>query len=160
KYLPLMPLALEQLDLLDYDLVISSESGPAKGVVVRPDALHLCYCHSPMRYAWDHYQLYRSRAGLVSRLVMPPVMHHLRMWDVSTAARVDHFLANSSFVASRIRKYYRRDAEVVPPPVDVDRFGEQPCDARKYLLVGELVPYKRADLAVRAFTAMNKPLIV
>ncbi len=160
KYLPLMPLALEELDLSAYDLVISCESGPAKGVITRPDALHICYCHTPMRYAWDHYQAYRSGAGFLSRLFIPALMHGLRQWDVTSAARVDHFIANSSFVASRVLKYYRRHAGVIAPPVDVEAFDEVPCTERSYLFASELVSYKRADLAVRAFTQMNKPLIV
>jgi len=160
KYLPLMPLALEELDLSDYDVVISSESGPAKGVVTRPDALHICYCHSPMRYAWDHYHLYRQKAGRLTRLAMPVLMHGLRQWDVASAARVDHFIANSSFVASRIRKYYRRDSDIVHPPVDVDAFAISNEVSDAYLLVGELVAYKRADLAIAAFTKMGKRLIV
>jgi glycosyltransferase involved in cell wall biosynthesis len=160
KYLPLMPLALEELDLSDYDIIISSESGPAKGVVTRPDALHVCYCHSPMRYAWDHYHLYKKKAGRLTRLVMPPLMHQLRIWDVASAARVDHFIANSAFVASRIRKYYRRDSDIVHPPVDVEAFAPAPTQSDAYLLVGELVAYKRADLAIAAFTKMGKRLIV
>jgi glycosyltransferase involved in cell wall biosynthesis len=160
KYLPLMPMALEELDLSAYDLVISSESGPAKGVITRPDALHVCYCHSPMRYAWDHYHLYRRHAGLIRRLVMPLAMHRLRQWDVTSAARVDHFIANSSFVAQRIRKYYRREADVVFPPVDVARFAASLTPGEGYLLVGELVHYKRVDLAIAAFNAMEKPLTI
>jgi glycosyltransferase involved in cell wall biosynthesis len=160
KYLPLMPLALEELDLSAYDVVISSESGPAKGVVTRPDALHVCYCHSPMRYVWDHYNLYRQRAGLISRLAMPAAMHGLRMWDVASAARVDHFIANSSFVSQRIRKYYRRESDIVHPPVDVEAFACNEAPSAAYLLVGELVAYKRADLAIAAFTKMGKRLVV
>jgi glycosyltransferase involved in cell wall biosynthesis len=160
KYLPLMPLALEQLDLSAYDLVISSESGPAKGVIVRPDALHVCYCHTPMRYIWDHYPQYRKSAGFLTRMMMPGLAHTLRQWDVTSAARVDHFVANSTAVARRIRKYWRRDSEVIPPPVDVSKFtaGESRDDF--YLYVGELVPYKRADLAVIACTMLERRLIV
>lgn len=159
-YLPLMPLALEQLDLTGYDLVISSESGPAKGIVTRPDAIHICYCHSPMRYIWDQYAVYRESMGPVSRLLMPVVAHYLRQWDVQSAARVDHFVANSNAVAQRIRKYYRRDAHVIHPPVAVDDFdpGHSPGDF--YLFVGQLFAYKRADLAVAACTQMNRKLIV
>ncbi|HXZ68679.1 MAG TPA: glycosyltransferase, partial [Alphaproteobacteria bacterium] len=151
KYLPLMPLALEELDLSAYDLVISSEAGPAKGVITRPDALHVCYCHSPMRYTWDLYHTYRQSAGALTKLMMSPLLHGMRLWDVSSAARVDHFIANSAFVASRIRKYYRRDADVVFPPVDVDTCHPGPS-GEQYLLVSELVPYKRVDLAIQAFT--------
>lgn len=162
KYLPLMPLALEELDLTAYDLVISSESGPAKGVITRPDALHICYCHSPMRYLWDQYPIYRRNAGWFTRLMMPWLLHKLRIWDVTTAARVDRFVANSNAVAARIRKYYRRDAVVIHPPCDVDAFhpSEDGQLGDFYLMVGQLVAYKRPDLAVEAFTRMGKPLVV
>ena len=153
-YLPLMPMALEQLDLTGYDLVISSESGPAKGVVAAPDAAHICYCHSPMRYVWDMYPQYTRGANLIKRLAMAPLIHYLKMWDRSTAAGVDAFAANSSFIARRIERCWRREAEVIPPPVDVDAFALGPADKREdfYLLFGQLVDYKRADLAVRAFS--------
>jgi glycosyltransferase involved in cell wall biosynthesis len=162
SYLPLMPLALEQMDMTEFDLVISSEAGPAKGVIVRPDALHLCYCHSPMRYVWDQYHIYRDRAGPVARLLMPLLAHRLRQWDVTSAARVDHFVANSRFVAQRIAKYYRRSASILHPPVAVDDFTPAPAAevGDHYLLAGELVPYKRADLAVAAFTVSGRRLRV
>ncbi|WP_051564609.1 glycosyltransferase family 4 protein [Desulfovermiculus halophilus] len=160
NYLPLMPLALEQFDLRDYDLVISSESGPAKGVLTRPDALHICYCHTPMRYLWDMYHDYKKQAGPLKRLAMTPLLHYMRMWDLASAQRVDHFIANSNYVASRIRKYYRQNATVIYPPVAVDEFysSDEPKDF--YLMVGQLVGYKRADLAVRAFNRMGKRLVV
>jgi glycosyltransferase involved in cell wall biosynthesis len=162
KYLPLMPRALEELDLTGYDLVISSEAGPAKGVIVPPDAFHLCYCHSPMRYLWDQYHVYRDGAGPVTRLLMPPLAHRLRQWDVTSAARVDGFLANSTHVAARIEKYWRRQAQVVHPPVAVDDFAPAPLDeiGDYYLWAGELAPYKRPDLAVEAFRRMGRKLIV
>lgn len=162
KYLPLMPMALEGVDMSAFDLVISSESGPAKGVICRPDAVHVCYCHTPMRYVWDHYHLYRSMAGPLTRLVMPWLAHRLRVWDVTTAARVDQFVANSGFVQQRIQSYYRRDAAVIAPPVAVEAFRIAPAEevGGHYLLAGELVGYKRADLAVRAFTEMGRPLRV
>jgi glycosyltransferase involved in cell wall biosynthesis len=160
KYLPLMPLACEQWDLSDYDLVISSEAGPAKGVLTRPDALHLCYCHSPMRYLWDMYHDYRRNAGWLVRALFPLVAHRLRLWDRLSADRVDCFVANSSFVASRIRKFYRRDAQVVHPPVAVQAFQCDQPRGEHYLLLGQLVPYKRADLAVRAFNELGLPLVV
>lgn len=160
KYLPFMPLALEQLDLRDYDLVISSESGPAKGVLTNPDALHLCYCHSPMRYLWDMYPEYRDSAGFLTRMMMVPMAHSLRKWDYATGARVDHFVANSSFIAKRIQKTYRRDSSVIPPPVSTARFhvGEGPGEF--YLWVGQLTAYKRPDLAIEAFNSSGKPLVV
>ncbi|MDP2471068.1 MAG: glycosyltransferase family 4 protein [Candidatus Palauibacterales bacterium] len=160
KYLPLMPLALEQLDLRDYDLVISSECGPAKGVVTTPDTLHVCYCHSPMRYVWDMYWDYLREVSPPLRPVARLLLHYLRRWDAASALRVDHFFANSEYVARRIRKHYRRDAEVVHPPVDTGSFELSAETDDHYLVVGQLVGYKRADLAVRAFTEMGKPLVV
>ena len=160
-YLPLMPLALEQLDLRGYDLVISSESGPAKGVITDPNTLHICYCHSPMRYVWDMYHDYREQAGIIKRMAMPALVHYLRTWDQLSATRVDHFIANSSFIAKRINKAYRRDATVIHPPVSFDEFDIATIPLENYyLLIGQLVNYKRADLAVKAFNAMNKPLII
>ena len=160
KYLPLMPMALEELDLTAYDLVISSESGPAKGVITRPDAVHICYCHSPMRYLWDHYHLYRSRAGMLTRMVMSLTFPALRMWDAASASRVDHVLANSTFVAKRVRKAWGRHADVLSPPVDVKAFAISPEVDDFYLVAGQLVAYKRVDLAVRAFNAMGRKLVV
>lgn len=160
KYLPLMPIALEQLDLREYDLVISSESGPAKGVITSPGTLHVCYCHSPMRYAWDMYHDYLEGVGALSRIMMRPMLHYLRAWDVTTAARVDHFVANSNHVASKIRKYYRRDAVVIHPPVNIGSFSPSQTLADYYLVVGQLVRYKRVDLAVEAFNQLGKPLVV
>jgi len=160
KYLPLMPLAVEQLDLSDYDLVLSSESGPAKGVIAPGHALHICYCHSPMRYAWDLYHEYARDTGRVTRMFMRPLMHYLRMWDFASSARVDYFIANSKNVANRIAKHYRRKASVIHPPVDVDAFYLASEREDYYLVVGQLVPYKRADLAVAAFNRLGKPLVV
>lgn len=160
-YLGLMPRALEELDLSGYDLVISSESGPAKGVIVRPTARHICYCHSPMRYIWDHYPLYKRRLRLPARWVFAYVAHRMRQWDVTTAPRVDRFVANSHFVAERIRRYYKREADVVHPPVALARFSiNQRPIGDYYLLVGEMVPYKRTDIAVDAFRGLNARLLV
>lgn len=159
-YLPLMPLALEQLDLRGYDLIISSESGPAKGVITDPDALHICYCHTPMRYLWDMYQNYYENAGRLKKVLMIPLMHYIRLWDVSSAQRVDCFIANSSFIAKRIKKFYRREAIVIHPPVAIEDFGISENVGDYYLMVGQLVQYKRTDLAVHAFNKMKKKLIV
>lgn len=160
KYLPLMPLALEQLDLSAYDLVLSSESGPAKGVITRPDAVHICYCHSPMRYIWDMYHEYHAGAGKLIRLLFPWIAHRLRIWDRLSADRVDHFIANSRFVAARIQKYYRRESEVIHPPVNTGEFSHSEPRSDFYLCLGQLVAYKRADLAVQAFNELGLPLIV
>ena len=160
KYLPLMPLALESLDLRGYDLVISSESGPAKGVLVSPETLHVCYCHTPMRYIWDLYHDYLASAGWFTRLLMPSLVHYLRLWDVLSANRVDQFIANSSTVAHRIQRHYRRPSRIIHPPVDVDAFAPAAQTDDFYLLVGQLVPYKRADLAVEAFNRLGRKLVV
>jgi glycosyltransferase involved in cell wall biosynthesis len=161
-YLPLMPLALEQCDLRGYDLVISSESGPAKGIIAPAEALHVCYCHTPMRYIWNMYHDYSDGAGRVTRMMMPALSHYLRMWDVSTAARVDSFVANSETVAKRIRRYYGADSVVIHPPVDTNSFSIVPPSELKdyYLMAGELVSYKRPDLAVRAFNELKLKLVV
>ncbi|MFD1343042.1 glycosyltransferase [Litorisediminicola beolgyonensis] len=162
KYLPLMPAALEALDLSAYNLVISSEAGPAKGVIPRPDAPHLCYCHSPMRYLWDQAPAYRRDAGPLTRAAYDGFAPGLRRWDVTSAARVDRFLANSSHVAQRIGKYWRRDAQVLHPPVDTAAFAPVPRRdlGAYYLWAGELVPYKRPDIAIEAFRQLDLPLIV
>jgi glycosyltransferase involved in cell wall biosynthesis len=161
-YLPLMPLALEQLDLRGYDLIISSESGPAKGIIAPSDGIHVCYCHTPMRYIWNMYHDYRQSAGLVARNMMPLLTHYLRMWDVTSAARVDSFVANSATVAGRIHRYYGAPSVVIHPPVDTDAFSlAAPSELGDYfLMVGELVSYKRPDLAVRAFNDMKLKLVV
>jgi glycosyltransferase involved in cell wall biosynthesis len=160
RYLPLMPLALEQLDLRGFDLVISSESGPAKGVLTDAGTLHVCYCHTPMRYLWDMYQDYLHETGKLTRFAMRPLTHYLRMWDLASSFRVDHFIANSGYVARRIAKHYRRDADVVHPPAEVDDFMLSDHVEDYYLMVGQLVGYKRTDLAVEAFNRMGKPLVV
>jgi glycosyltransferase involved in cell wall biosynthesis len=160
KYLPLMPLALEQLDLRAYDLVVSSESGPTMGVITRPDALHLCYCHTPMRYVWSMYQDYLAGANPLIRSVMPLDMHRLRMWDFQAAARVDGFATNSHYVARQIEKYYRRDAEVIHPPVEIERFAPSDGVEDFYLCAGQLARYKRVDLAIVAANALGRRLIV
>jgi glycosyltransferase involved in cell wall biosynthesis len=162
NYLPLMPMALEQLDLRGYDLIISSESGPAKGIVPPPGSIHICYCHSPMRYIWNMFHEYRRTSGLLKRLLMLPAAHYIRMWDALSAQRVDHFVANSDTVAKRIARYYRREAEVIAPPVAVDDFYIDPHAGRDgtWLMAGELVAYKRPDLAVEAFNAMGRRLVV
>lgn len=162
RYLPLMPLALEQLDLRGYDLIISSESGPAKGIVPPPGAMHICYCHSPMRYIWNMFHEYRERSGPITRLAMPTLAHYIRNWDSVSANRVDHFVANSETVAARLHRYYRRASTVIHPPVDVDAFEVLPSGlVEDYcLMVGELVGYKRPELAVEAFNRTGRRLVV
>ena len=162
SYLPLMPMALEQLDLRGYDLVISSESGPAKGVIPPSASTHICYCHSPMRYVWNMFHDYRERTSFINRLVMPPLAHYIRNWDAISANRVHEFVANSATVARRIETYYRRRATVVYPPVDTQAFSSVPAHeiGDYHLMVGEQVRYKRPELAVEAFNRLQKPLVV
>ncbi len=163
-YLPLFPLAVELFNLGDFDLVVSSSHCVAKGAIPPPDALHVSYIHSPIRYAWNQYFAYFSpeRLSFFSRRFVPPVMHRLRVWDESSAARVDHFIANSANVARRIMKYYRREADVIHPPADIDFFrpaagGERGAD---FLIVSALVPYKRIDLAIQVFNKSGERLTI
>jgi glycosyltransferase involved in cell wall biosynthesis len=153
-YLPLMPVAIEQLDVTGYDLVVSSSHAVAKGVIVHPDALHLSYVHSPMRYAWDRQWDYLRAEGAergLKSVLMRWLLHRLRIWDHRSAAGVDHFAANSAFVARRIAKCYRREAEVIAPPVDTEYFTPGGARSGDYLAVSRLVGYKRVDLLVAAF---------
>jgi glycosyltransferase involved in cell wall biosynthesis len=162
RLLPLYPLALEQFDLTGYDLVLSSESGPAKGVLTPSGTCHVCYCHSPMRYLWDFYHRYRNGAtlGLWSRPVFTLASHYLRLWDAASANRVDYFAANSRNVASRIRKHYRRDATVIYPPVNVQAGYLAEKTEDYYLVVGQFVDYKRMDLAIAACARLGRRLHV
>lgn len=160
-YLPLYPFAVRSFDLREFDVVISSSSAWAKGVRVPRSALHLCYCHTPMRWAWsfDRY-VERSDLGMLSRLVARPVARLLKSWDVRTARDVDRFIANSTVVAGRIRVSWGRDSVVVPPPVDVGRFRADRERGDFALVVSRLISYKRIDLAVRACTTLGVPLVV
>ncbi len=157
-FLFLQPLALEQFDLSGYDLVISSESGPAKGVLTSSKTCHICYCHSPMRYIWDMYPEYRRGMGPVVGSIFSLAAHYMRLWDYASAGRVDYFVANSRFIATRIRKHYGRESAVIHPPVDAaaSAVGERTRDY--YLAVGRLVDYKRFDLAVNACTKLGRRL--
>ncbi len=158
-YLSFMPRALETIDLSGYDLILSSESGPAKGVIAPPNARHLCYCHSPMRYVWDQFADYSRGLNPVTRAYFRQVAHQVRIWDATSAQRVDRYLANSAFIAARIRRSYGRRADVLHPPVDLDRF--QPGRAGDgYLFVSELTAYKRADLVIEAFRGLDRRLTI
>ncbi len=164
--LPLMPLAIESLDVSGYDVILSSSHAVAKGVLTSPRQLHICYCHSPIRYAWDLQNQYlretagyQGIAGILARLLL----HYIRIWDVRTANGVDVFVAGSTFVASRIRKVYRRPALLLPPPVDTDYFRPAPRKrAAFYVTVSRLVPYKRVHLIIEAFnrTPQRKLLVI
>jgi glycosyltransferase involved in cell wall biosynthesis len=161
QYLLLMPLAIEQLDVTDYDIVISSSHAVAKGILTRADQLHISYVHTPVRYAWDLHHHYLKGVGQgLKAIAVRATLHYLRLWDVATANRVDHFVANSRYVARRIWKTYRRPATVIYPPVNVERF--RPARQRDdfYLTVSRFVPYKRVDLIVAAFARLGLPLVV
>jgi glycosyltransferase involved in cell wall biosynthesis len=154
-YLPLMPLAIENLDVSAYDLVVSSSYLSAKGVITSPHQLHVCYCHSPARFAWDQQHQYLAQSGLTTGprgMLAKMILHYIRGWDVQSANNVDLFLSNSQFVRQRIEKIYRRDAIPVYPPVDVSRFTLQPVKDDYYVTISRLVPYKRVDLIVEAFS--------
>jgi len=161
-YLPLMPVAIEQFDLSDYDIVISSESGIAKGVLTRPETCHFCYCHTPMRYLWNMYFDYLKNENIrfLKRKIIEKFFNYLRVWDLATASRVDYFISNSDNVRKRILKYYRRDSTVIYPPVDVESMIFETKKQDYYLVVSQLVSYKRIDLAVRAFNESKKELII
>jgi glycosyltransferase involved in cell wall biosynthesis len=159
-YLPLMPLALEMMDMSAYDLIVSSEAGPAKWVIKDPDAWHICYCHSPLRYIWDQRDIYLQKIPALARPVAHAYASHLRHSDQLSAMRVDRFVANSSFVARRIASYYRRDAEVIHPPVDVGRFHIRSDVEDYYLFAGELRGYKGAALAIEACNRLNRKLYI
>ncbi len=160
QYFLLYPSAFESFDLRDYDLILSSSSAYAKGVIPRPGALHLCYCHTPMRFAWrtDDYVRRENIEGLPATL-LPLLLTYIRMWDISTVPRVDGFIANSQEVAGRIERYYGRAAVVIPPPVDLPPYSE-PQAGEYYLAGGRLIPYKRLSLAVEAFNRLGLPLKV
>jgi glycosyltransferase involved in cell wall biosynthesis len=163
KMLPLMPLAIEQLDLSDYDLIISSHYSVAKGVLTSPNQTHVCYCHSPMRYAWDHYHEYLREMNLERGLkswFARWQLHRIRGWDIQSANGVDQFVANSKFVAKRIAKYYRRPSRVIAPPVDTRLFSLETERENYYVCAGRFVPFKRIDLVAQAFSRMPDKRLV
>lgn len=164
SYLPLMPLAVEQLDLSPYNLVLSSSHAVAKGVLTGPDQLHISYVHSPIRYAWDLQHQYLRESGLdhgLKQWIAKLILHKMRIWDCRTANGVDHFVANSHFIARRIKKVYGRHADVIYPPVDVASFISVENKDEFYFTASRMVPYKKMDLIVEAFSSMpNKRLIV
>jgi len=159
-YLPLMPAAVESLDLTDYNIVLSDASAFAKGVIVNPNAIHICYCHTPTRYLWSdtHSYLEGLNCSPLIKKVLFIILNHLRSWDYQVAQRVDYFIANSNFVAQRIKKYYQRESKVIYPPVEVDKFDINDNIGKYYLVVSRLRPYKKVDLAIQAFNQMRIPL--
>ncbi|HCD7949404.1 TPA: glycosyltransferase, partial [Klebsiella michiganensis] len=164
SYLPLMPLAIEQLDVSKHDIILSSSHAVAKGILTGPDQLHISYVHSPIRYAWDLQHQYLREAGLSKGLkatLARWLLHKIRIWDCRTANGVDHFIANSQFIARRIKKVYGRKADVIYPAVDVERFALQTNKQDYYMTASRMVPYKRMDLIVEAFSHMpTKRLVV
>lgn len=161
-YLPLFPLAVERFDLRGYDIVISSNHAVAKGVRTHPSTLHICYCHTPMRYIWHLYDEYfgAGRAGLLTRTAMKALVGYLRSWDVKTARNPHYFIANSENVRRRIRELYHRDADVIYPPVDTSFFKISEKPGEYFLIVSALVPYKRIDLAIEAFNQTEERLVI
>ena len=159
-YLPLMPYAISRFDLRAYDLVFSSSHCVAKGVIVPKGALHICYCHTPMRYIWELSDDYfgHHQTSVFTRFPLAAFLKYLQNWDVQSSRGVNYFLANSYTVKERIQKYYNRDADVIYPPVDTDKFTKAENQYNYYLVVSALVPYKRIDVAVRAFNALGLPL--
>ena len=163
RYLPLYPLAVESFDLSQHEVILSSSHAAAKGVVVRADQLHICYCHTPMRYAWDlaHQYLRENRLHVGPRFLLAHLLlHYLRLWDCLTAPRVDYFLANSTCTARRIWRAYRREATVVYGPVNTERFRPSGPKEEYFIFVSRLVPYKRADLVIATFNRLGLPLVV
>lgn len=162
-FLPLYPMAIEQFDLREYQLVISSSYAVAKGVLTSSDQLHICYCHSPMRYIWDLTFSYLETAGITGGLksfLVRSIFHYIRLWDAVSAMRVNEFVANSHYIANRIKKCYNREATVIYPPVDVDQFFISEKRENYFVTISRLVPYKRIDLIVQAFNELKLPLVV
>ncbi|MBO4633063.1 MAG: glycosyltransferase [Lentisphaeria bacterium] len=161
-YLPLMPAALSKLDFSPYDLILSNESGPSKGIRKPAGARHVCYCNTPMRYVWDMFDDYYRAAGIGGKIAMRIFKNYMRRYDLKSAENVDQFLANSNFVAERIKRIYGRDSIVVYPPVDTDYFVPENTDEPKdyYLAAGQLISYKRPELALRACMKMRRKLVL
>jgi glycosyltransferase involved in cell wall biosynthesis len=163
NYLPLFPRAIEGFQLQKYDLIISSSHCVAKGVFPAPSATHICYCHTPMRYIWSHYDDYFGdhKVGLIKRMALPAIRNYLCEWDISSNQRVDQFVANSNTVANRIRKFYGRESQVIYPPVEVDFFSPAPTERGPFgLIVSALVPYKRIEIAIEAFNKTKRTLVI
>jgi glycosyltransferase involved in cell wall biosynthesis len=159
-FLPFFPLAVEMLDLSGYELIITSDSGPMKGVLTDPHSTHICYCHSPMRYLWDGYSAYLRSMPPITRSLFGLAAHYVRNWDYAAAQRVDHFIANSNYVAGRIRKYYRRDSTVIHPPINTSQSFLARRHEDYYLAVGRLVPYKRTDILIDACSKLGRRLVI
>jgi glycosyltransferase involved in cell wall biosynthesis len=159
-FLPLYPLAVEMLDLSGYDLVITSDSGPMKGVITDPDSTHICYCHSPMRYLWDGHSAYLRMMRPFTQTLFGLISHYVRNWDCAAAQRVDYFVANSNYVAGRIRKYYHRESAVIHPPINTSHGFLANRHEDYYLAVGRLVPYKRTDILIETCRKLGRKLVI
>lgn len=161
-FLPLMPTAFEGMDLTKYDVILSSSSALSKGVLCHPHQLHICYCHTPTRYLWSDYHEYLEKLpeGKLARLILPSYLTRLRMWDYQAAQRVDRFIANSKWVAGRIKKYYGRDAEVIYPPIPTGYFHVGEGSGGYFAIISRLRPYKKVDLAIEAFNRLKLPLVI
>lgn len=160
KLLPFMPAAFEEFDLNEYDIIVSDSSCCAKGVITNPNTLHICYCHTPMRYAYEFYYEYTKSMNPLKKKLVKYFMNYLRLWDVLSANRVDYFVANSENVANRIRKHYTRESEVIYPPVNIAYFHPQESEADFYLCVSRLIKHKRIDLVVEAFNDLGMELYI
>jgi glycosyltransferase involved in cell wall biosynthesis len=163
KFLQFFPNAIEQFDLREYDLILSSSASIAKGVITNQNQLHICYCHSPMRYAWDLYHQYLKDSNLrgIKGVYAKYILHKMRIWDIISSNRVDYFIANSNYIAKRIKKIYNRDSVVIYPPVDVNKFNLVNKKEDYYFTASRMVPYKKMELIIRAFNKMpEKKLLV
>lgn len=160
RYFPLMPMAFENMNLNEFDVILSSSTCCAKGVIPRPGALHICYCNTPMRYAWEKREDYVKDTGKLKRKLIGILTHYMRIWDVTSSNRVDYFIANSTAVQQRIKNYYRRDSVVINPAVRCNLFNISDIDKDYYFIVSRLVSYKKFDLAVQACKELNKKLII
>lgn len=157
-YLPLYPMAVEQLDLRRYDVVVSLSSAFAHGALTSPETTHICYCHTPLRFAWNYQHAYSHSSNPLVRSITGPLLHYIRSWDVAASHRVDSYVANSRNVQRRLWKYYRRESEVIHPPVDTARFFPTGERGDHYLIVSSLNAHKRVDIAVAAFSRLGLPL--
>ncbi|MFE5324210.1 glycosyltransferase [Paenibacillus sp. NPDC056579] len=161
KMLSLLPHAVESFDLREYDVILSSSSAFAKGIITNPSQIHICYCHTPMRYVWDLYHQYLAEINNpIYKNVLPFILHKIRNWDFVNSQRVDYYIANSMNVSNRIQKYYHRDSQVIHPPVSFDRFQSSECGSDFFLIVSRLIPYKRIDLVIEACNRLHLPLVI
>lgn len=159
---PLLPSAIESFDVSKYDLILSSSNSFAKGVISKPQAIHICYCHAPSTFIWNAFHSYRKqqRKGSITNFIILMLTHYLRQWDRQAADRVDYFIANSQLTQSRIKKYYRRDSTVIYPPVDIERITPTQSHKDYFLIVSQLTPYKNIDIAIEAFNKIKQPLVI